>query len=79
MTAQSPGTARNAVIVGMGVCVCMLSAWFLLRARALHLVVTGEAKREVLAEAMARNDPLHHPVAAILHAPEALVHIHWSP
>ena len=51
----------------------------LLRARALHLVVTGEQKREVLHQALASADPHRHPVAAILHAPVARVHLHWSP
>lgn len=51
----------------------------LLRARALHLVVTGEEKREALRRAHASRDPQRYPVAAVLHAPEALVHVHWSP
>jgi 6-phosphogluconolactonase len=51
----------------------------LLRARSLHLVITGEGKHEVLRRAQASHDPLRHPIAALLHAPEAMVHIHWSP
>lgn len=51
----------------------------LLRSRALHLLVSGEAKRAVLRSAQADNDGLRHPVAAVLHAPGPLVHIHWSP
>lgn len=51
----------------------------LLRARALHLVITGEEKREVLRRAHALHDPKRYPVAAVLHAPDALVHVHWSP
>lgn len=56
-----------------------LSAARLLRSRALHLVATGGAKRAVLDEAYAANDPLRLPVAAILHSPGARVHVHWSP
>ena len=60
-----------------------LTAARLLRARSLHLAITGEGKREVLREAQASRDLLRHPVAAILndaslHAPGADVHIHWS-
>lgn len=51
----------------------------LLRARSLHLVITGQEKREVLRRAHASHDPQQHPVAAVLHAPDALVHVHWSP
>lgn len=56
-----------------------LTAARLLRARALHLVVAGDAKRAVLDQAMAAADPMRQPVAAILHAPGAHVHVHWSP
>lgn len=56
-----------------------LTAARLLRARELHLVATGAAKRAVLDEVMAAPDPMRQPVAAILHAPDARVHIHWSP
>ncbi len=56
-----------------------LTAARLLRARELHLVATGEAKRAVLDRAMATPEPMRLPVAAILHAPGAHVHIHWSP
>jgi 6-phosphogluconolactonase len=56
-----------------------LTAARLLRSRALHLVVTGAAKRAVLDAACAAPDPLRQPVAAILHAPGARVHVHWSP
>lgn len=51
----------------------------LLRARTLHLLVTGTDKREVLQQAIASGDPRRHPIAAILHAPGALLHLHWSP
>lgn len=56
-----------------------LTAARLLRSRALHLVVTGAAKRVVLEQACAAPDPMRQPVAAILHAPGARVHVHWSP
>ena len=56
-----------------------LTAARLLRTRALHLVVTGAAKRAVLDEVASAPDPLRQPVAAILHAPGARVHVHWSP
>ena len=55
-----------------------LTAARLLRARSLHLLITGEGKLAVLREAQASTDPLRHPIAAILHAPDAVVHIHWS-
>lgn len=49
----------------------------LLRARSMHLVVTGHAKRAVLEQA--RRDPqAPFPVTALLHA-GAPVHVHWSP
>lgn len=56
-----------------------LTAARLLRAHSLHLVVTGAHKREVLQQAIASADPQRHPIAAILHAPGALLHLHWSP
>ncbi len=51
----------------------------LLRSRALHLLISGAAKREVLRAAQAEAAPLRLPISAVLHAPQALVHIHWSP
>lgn len=51
----------------------------LLRADALHLVVTGAHKRDVLRRAIASCDPQRHPIAALLHAPRARVDLHWSP
>lgn len=56
----------------------------LLRARAIHLVVTGEDKRRVLrlaqhqdaADACAAGQ---HPVASLLHARDHRIQIHWSP
>ena len=51
----------------------------LLRARSLHLIVTGTRKRDVLRAALATHDPLRMPISALLHAPDATVHIHWSP
>lgn len=56
-----------------------LSVARLLRARTVHLVITGERKRAVLEEAIAGNDPWRHPVMAVLAAPGAEVQIHWSP
>ncbi|KQY54824.1 6-phosphogluconolactonase [Lysobacter sp. Root494] len=55
-----------------------LTAARLLRARSLHLAITGEGKHAMLREAQASQDALRYPVAAILHAPGADVHIHWS-
>jgi 6-phosphogluconolactonase len=55
-----------------------LTAARLLRARSFHLLITGEGKLAVLRQAQASADPLRHPIAAILHAPDAVVHIHWS-
>ncbi len=51
----------------------------LLRARSVHLVVTGQRKRDVLRAAQTARDPLRAPISAVLHAPGRLVHIHWSP
>ncbi|WP_222566029.1 6-phosphogluconolactonase [Novilysobacter antarcticus] len=51
----------------------------LVRSNALHLLITGEAKRAVLEEAIALNDPQRHPVMAVLGAPTVDVQIHWSP
>jgi len=60
-----------------------LTAARLLRARSLHLALTGEGKHAVLRQAQAAQDVLRYPVAAILdgaslHAPGAAMHIHWS-
>jgi 6-phosphogluconolactonase len=56
----------------------------LLRARSLHLLVTGARKREVLRAAQATHDPIGAPISAFLHAPlvhahDRMLHIHWSP
>ena len=51
----------------------------LLRARSLHLIVTGARKREVLRAAQATHDPQRAPISALLHATDAVVHVHWSP
>ena len=56
-----------------------LTASRLLHARCIILAITGHAKRAVLDRALADADPRRHPVAAILHAPGATVHVHWSP
>ncbi|MGV8923358.1 MAG: 6-phosphogluconolactonase [Thermomonas sp.] len=61
----------------------------LLRARAIHLVVTGEAKRRVLRQAQ-HQDAVgacsvgersfgEYPIAALLHARDHRIQIHWSP
>lgn len=51
----------------------------LLRSRSLHLAVTGEAKGDVLQAAYADATATTRPIAALLHAPERTVHVHWSP
>lgn len=51
----------------------------LLRARSLHLIVTGARKREVLRAAQTAHDPLRAPISALLHASGTAVHLHWSP
>ncbi|QOW24628.1 6-phosphogluconolactonase [Lysobacter sp. H23M47] len=56
-----------------------LSVGRILRSDALHLLITGDAKRSVLEEAIALNDPQRHPVMAVLGAPTVDVQIHWSP
>jgi 6-phosphogluconolactonase len=50
----------------------------LLRTRSIHLIVTGQRKREVLREAMAGDDVLRHPIAGVLQSARD-VHVHWSP
>ena len=51
----------------------------LLRARSLHLIVTGARKRDVLRAAQTAHDPLRAPISALLHASGTVVHLHWSP
>jgi 6-phosphogluconolactonase len=56
----------------------------LLRAREIHLVATGEGKRRVLRQAQQQDDgdaatAGRFPVAALLHARDHDVRIHWSP
>lgn len=51
----------------------------LLRTRALWLAITGGRKLSVLRDAQATCDPQRLPIAALLHAPQAHLHIHWSP
>jgi 6-phosphogluconolactonase len=56
-----------------------LSAVRLAHARQLLLVTTGADKREAMRRAQQSDDPLATPVAALLHAEESRLHIHWSP
>ena len=55
----------------------------LLRARAVHLVVAGEGKRRVLRQAQQQGEypafEKRSPVAALLHARDHRLQIHWSP
>ena len=53
----------------------------LLHANAIHLVVTGEDKRRVLRQAQQQDDGsgTPYPVAALLHARDHRLQIHWSP
>ena len=51
----------------------------LLRARSLHLIVTGARKRDVLRAAQIAHDPQRAPISAVLHASGTVVHVHWSP
>lgn len=55
----------------------------LLRAREVHLVVTGEDKRRVLRQAQQQDESptfeKYFPVAALLHARDHRIQIHWSP
>jgi 6-phosphogluconolactonase len=56
----------------------------LLHAREIHLVVTGDDKRRVLRHAQLQDHGEgalagHAPVAALLHARDHHVRIHWSP
>ena len=41
-------------------------------------MITGEDKRDVLVQAAGSDDPLRHPVAALLHAASAPLHLHWA-
>lgn len=50
----------------------------LLRARAVHLVVTGQDKRAILRRAQ-QEPQAPYPVATLLHAAASPIHIHWSP
>lgn len=50
----------------------------LLRARELHLVIAGDGKRAVIEQAAKSGNPLRHPVAALLHAQPAALHLHWT-
>jgi 6-phosphogluconolactonase len=50
----------------------------LLRARAVHLVVTGQDKRAILRRAQ-QEPHAPYPVATLLHAAASQIHIHWSP
>ena len=56
-----------------------LSAARIKRARAVHLVIQGEAKLEALRRAQHLHDVLTAPIAAFLHADDLRLHIHWSP
>ena len=51
----------------------------LLRARSLHLIVTGARKRDVLRAAQIAHDPQRAPISAVLHASGTVVYVHWSP
>ena len=51
----------------------------LLRARSIHLVVTGDDKRRILRQAQQQDDGSGLPVAALLHARDHHIQIHWSP
>lgn len=51
----------------------------LLRARAVLLVATGPAKRDLLARARATPDPARWPVSALLAAAGDHLEVHWSP
>lgn len=56
-----------------------LSLARLLRSRHAILAITGADKRAVLERAIAGNDAARLPVAALLHAPDTIIEIHWSP
>lgn len=51
----------------------------LLNSREIALLITGDAKREALARALASDSPQTAPVAAILQQNNVPVHIYWSP
>ena len=53
----------------------------LLHAHAVHLVVSGEDKRHVLRLAQQQDDSgsIPYPIAALLHARDHRLQIHWSP
>lgn len=51
----------------------------MLRSRRVLLAITGHDKRAVLEQAQRAPRPLALPVGALLHAPGAMIEIHWSP
>ncbi|MGI8560591.1 MAG: 6-phosphogluconolactonase [Luteimonas sp.] len=51
----------------------------LLRTRACHLVISGEAKLQALRDAAASPDIERLPVAAVLYGTGTDLHVHWSP
>jgi 6-phosphogluconolactonase/glucosamine-6-phosphate isomerase/deaminase len=51
----------------------------LLDTRTLAVQVTGEAKRAVLARALASGDPRAYPVAAVLASQDPSPEIYWAP
>jgi len=51
----------------------------MLRSRLVLLAITGQEKREVLARAQREGSASALPVSALVHAPGAMVEIHWSP
>lgn len=51
----------------------------MLRSRLVLLAITGLDKRAVLGRAQLDADATRLPVAALLHAPGAMVEVHWSP
>ncbi len=53
-----------------------LSRARLCNARAVHLLLTGENKRDVMHAAQSNPDPLLRPISAFLETP---LHVHWSP
>ena len=51
----------------------------LLHARDVHLVITGDGKRRVLRQAQHEDAAGGYPIAALVHARDHRVQIHWSP
>ena len=56
-----------------------LSLYGLLQSRQLHLLITGDDKREIYEAAKLCTDIIATPVSAVLNQNEVPVHVYWAP